>query len=1051
MTSKQTQSQKKRLLQLTFFILILFLSGNSALPQAQTNYFGQPPQNNNYMQKSVAFKQEIMRMVINVQRGKVTLPITQVPRIGKNDVIKLKLLDEAVGGIKPHQSLWDWTILVAFINPNRRADVKIDGVWQSSVSQEVQFRKTGWYREYSFTVPYDSQPVFFLYPQPKNREKILKLINKNYNEVRKLGEKTIEIAGAYAQISSFLNDLQGVLFMSQYSRYSNNGQYGGYNSYGSGYNSYNYGNTYNPYNPYGTQPQAQNIPFNYNVFIEQSIERLAKGFNLALPSCWQNNGNSYGSQYGSTYGSYGSYGGGFGTNQNNFGYAVNQDLINRAQCVAKNIRLEDFDLSISRLLQQGGVILAAQLREKYPQFAYYINLAAAAIDFIVKVFQKAPLRLVPTLVQSSDGLGFGNQQAMLNSNSGSAGTWGGTNYNNNFGQPPAQPNPGAVKLSLYAENQPDDMQFVTAYPVVTHKWQAEPDPEVISLYPPVLAEPCLRVGMNLLKNTDLGQSWAEDNYARDFRLVMSDKNGFRKEFPLRKNIGLAGWELNLTQEDLNDIPKVQMNLEAEVIGFRGFNEVKSPKFELPLSSGGNWEMTAETRRDFSVGGKRFVTLRNTLGSCRCLHRIIYKPSFGGQFVFEAESKESGLYFSPDGREVSFAVDTTNFQPGAGTLEIQTFGDVQPQPTQLQLGGKVTTPEKPTNILNIILYPLSPKITGVKISKGDRQAVLLGERLEQIKSVKINGKLAIAVENYPSLVSTPPVSQESKGQTWNVTPTINQNVQTAPPQNERTVVFEDSRNLQIDKVVSLELGLEDNRTFQIKEAFPVSLSRPAIVVGETKEIEANEVINVSPTNNSPFPLSLKEAFPMETQEITLRIKNALTDYDFKFENLSVETRIEKSQVNPSELPQASFVVLDWKNMELKFKLSDSLRQMLGGRRIQFRIRDRERGDSDWFTIKQTFVRLPEITSVKCLPTIQGKCELKGEGLEFIQQISTDGGLNWSSDDLQVQPTRDGQKMMQIPRLMNKKLLQIKLRDYPLVPIRNWSNFVFSNAAGLIKAR
>jgi hypothetical protein len=1069
MTNKRALQRNFQYFTIGFIFLMLFLTGNPTAIFGQNvyqpNFFGQQPQSNNYMQNSVAFKQEIMRMEINVARGAKTLSITQVPRVSKNDVIKLKLADEAVGGIKPHQSLWDWTFLVAFVNPNRRAAVKIDGQWQSAVSQEVQFRKTGWYREYSFTVPYDSQPVFFLYPQAKNREKILKLIEKNYTEVRKLGEKTIELAGAYAQISSFLNELQGVLFLSQYSRYGANGSYGGSNSYNS------YGSTYNPYGSFGNQqPQNPNIPFNYNVFIEQSIERLAKGFNLSLPSCWQNNGGQYGnygstySQYGSGYGNFGNFGG-YGNNQNNFGYAISQDLINRAQCVSKNIRLEDFDFSVSKLLQQGGVLAVAQLRDKYPQMAYYINLAAAAIDFIVKVFQKAPLRLVPTLVQSSDGLGFGNNAA-ITGNSNGGGSWGNNGYNQNNFSPgfgntnnPNPAIPAPIKMSLYAESQPDNAQFTTAYPIITHKWQAEPDPEVISLYPPALAEPCLHIGTNVLKNTDLGKSWAEDIYARDFRLVISDKNGFRKEFPLKKNIGLAGWELNLTQEDLNQIPKVKMNIEAEVVGFRGFNEVKSQKFELPLASGGEWEVTPETKRDFVVGGKRLVTLRNSLGSCRCLQSIIYKPSFGGQFVFDVNSKDSGLYFSPDGREVSFVVDTTNFQPGAGTLEMKSYGnESQPQPVQLQ---PVGTPAaaKTESGLPIKLYPLPPKITGIRIAKGDKQATLMGERLEQIQTVKINGKRAVATGNSVQSVPTPTVNNVSSSPGWGGTakpneqpnqPIIQPVVQSAPSASERTVVFENPRELQIDKTVTLELGLEDNRTFQLPDTFPVSLSRPAIMISETREIEAEEVINVSEAKTTNyFPFSRKETFPMNTREVTVRVKNSLTDYDFKFENLAVETRIEKSQINPSELPQASFTVLDWKNLELKFALSDALRQKLGGRRIEFRIRDRERGDSDWFTIKQTFVRTAEISSIKCGG---GNCEMKGEGLEFIAQVSTDGGLSWfpeAGENLQVQPTRDGQKSAQIPLLLNKKLLQIKMRDYPAVPVTNLGNFTFINNQKSVK--
>ena len=163
----QTVARLFRLFYLLSFFLVVW-----AAPVFAQNYapqFAPGQQTKNYLKNSAAFRQEIARMEINVVRaGKYSLPITQVPRVQKDDVIKVRMLDEAVGGIKPDQSNWDWTFLVAFVNPNRNHDK------EKSVSEEIRFRKTGWYKEYSFQVPYDAQPVFFLYPKPNYRGKDLK-------------------------------------------------------------------------------------------------------------------------------------------------------------------------------------------------------------------------------------------------------------------------------------------------------------------------------------------------------------------------------------------------------------------------------------------------------------------------------------------------------------------------------------------------------------------------------------------------------------------------------------------------------------------------------------------------------------------------------------------------------------------------------------------------------------------------------------------------------------------------------------------------------------
>ncbi len=1073
----------------------------------QQPYYQQPSAN--YLQKSSAFRQEIARFEITVHReGLAPLSLSQVPRVNQGDVLKVKLLDEAVNGIKLDQSLYDWTLLVAFVNPNRkissgqlsagsgqkRSDDKQvknaeTNAVTDSVSQEINFRKKGWYREHVFTVPYDSQPVFFLYPRPNYRAKIENLISKNYNEVRKLGEKTIELAGAYAQIGMFLHELQGVLSGNSY---QNNGYGGSGGATSGGYHNYNSYNSYNRNSSYGNY--GYNSTYNYNLLVSQSVERLARSFNIQLPNtCWQGGvGYSGGSSY-----SFGT------TNQP----GLSPELVSRLQCVAKSVRLEDFDLSVSRLLQQGGILAVAQLQQKYPQLAYWISVAAFAVDFIVKVFKKTPMKIVPTVTSSSDNPGSGGY-----GNYGNTGVGG---YGNSYSPSTYAPNPSTPyapkptqpmpKISLFAENQPDDSSFVTAYPIVLHKWQAEPDAEIISLRPPVLMEPCLHAGANILKSTDLTEDQLSDNFTKDYTLTMSSTNGFRKEFTLKKNIGLGGWELNITPQDLQEFPKIQMNLETVIKGTRGFNEIKSPPFFLPIAIGGSWEITPESKKEFTVGGKRTITIKNTLGNCQCLQAVIYKPSFGGQFVFDTDDKDHALQYSPDGKEVSFAVDATNFQAGAGEIELRTYG-----------GEAVKLPLK--------LHPLPPHVTNLRIGKGDREGIISGERLEQIQAVKINGKRAVVIgghgdagtrgsgnqtqtygnqpsyqnpsqPNYGNQPSYPnqPNSLTPNSATLQLPNNYVPNLQASSP-NERVLVFTDANAKLTENTVSIELELEDNRIFPIKQNFAVILARPTFAANENREIEGIAIDNgklimdngsinhesgkrqlttrnktkTSLSNNSQFstinyPLS---TIGVEISEISLNIQNVLTDYDFKVENLFIETRLEKSSANlgfnPSynnhgsgtdiPLPKALFEVLDWKNLKVSFQLSEKLQKMLGGRRLQFRIRDKERGDSDWYSIKQTFVRLPQISSITCTNQMNSMCEMKGASLDYISQVSIDGGQTWypnSPATLQVQPTQDGQKLAMIPILANKKLLMIKLRDFPHGEGLFINRFNFSNAVKVMK--
>lgn len=859
----------------------------------------------NFIRKS-AFQQEVARFDISVERaGETALPISLVPRVRKDDIIHLRMLEEAVNGIKPDESYWDWTLVVAYVNKARNENI------EDSVSPEINFRRDGWYREYLFTVPFDSQPVFFLYPKQKYRKKIRKLINKNYAEISKIGEKTLEIAGAYAQIGTFLNQLQQVINQSPFAY----NQFGGYGVYGG-------------YSPYGSQMSMQ---FMQN----QAVERLAQSFNIALPTCWQNGSSS-------------SY---YGSNSN--------DFVTRAQCVAKNVRLEDFDFSVGRLLQQGGLVAATRLVQKYPQLAYWINVAALAADLIIKVMQKTPLRVVPTLVQAKD------DQSIY----GGYSSYGDQNQSNL---------PLQQKISIYAEKPPTNNDYVTAFPIVVHNWQPEADPDVIGLPVPKLLEPCLHNGMNILKNTDLSYDWLRDEFARDFKLIMSADNGFTKEFRLQKNQGLQGWAFTINPQDLQAMPKVRMTLIGKIIAMRGFNRLESEEFPVPLAGGGDWEIDPEAQKEFSIGGKRKLVVRNTQGSCRCLQAVTYKPSFGGEFTFAANASSNPLIFNESGTEASFEIDTSYFQPGQGQLEFRAYGnDQMPQSKQ------------------IMLYPPPPMIRSVKAYRGDSRITIEGERLEQIRLLMANG-----------LQAAPDMNNQNQMQN----------------QASRLFIMQNPSDRILTNNIELKLLLEGGREFEYPDKFDVLRARPAIETNEQNEIEALPIDQNLNTNG--FDLKDYPVVSIDTDRLSVAVKSTLADYSFARENITIETRIENGQVDPSQLPQASFEVLDSFNLRINFQILANQQQFLAGRRLQFRINDRQRGASNWYPIRQTFVRIPKIELINCKGE---ECKITGTGLDYIGQISTDGGNIWQPP-LQVQPTPDGKAFMIINGVKNKNLLRIKLRDF-----------------------
>jgi len=107
-----------------FFLAACFFAmiGGANGQYVQNNLLSNQP-NRNPMANSSAFRQEIARMEINVYRsGHDPLPMAQVPRLQKNDVIKVKLSEDPINGVKPDQSNYNWTFLIAFINPGMKND-----------------------------------------------------------------------------------------------------------------------------------------------------------------------------------------------------------------------------------------------------------------------------------------------------------------------------------------------------------------------------------------------------------------------------------------------------------------------------------------------------------------------------------------------------------------------------------------------------------------------------------------------------------------------------------------------------------------------------------------------------------------------------------------------------------------------------------------------------------------------------------------------------------------------------------------------------------------
>jgi hypothetical protein len=383
-----------------------------------------------------------------------------------------------------------------------------------------------------------------------------------------------------------------------------------------------------------------------------------------MPSCWR----SY-----SSYGGYGNYGYSGDYSSGSYyggGYSSYNNLAARAQCLSRNVRIEDLNYSVGRMLAQGGLVALNQLRKTHPEISKWIALAAVAVDFFMRITNRTAIKIIPAIVSTPENPifvqnGYSPRSYYPTGNNYYQPNQTAAGYSANYA--PAN-SAGSNKISLLANYQPADREFVTVYAYVPHKWQADPDPKITNLYAPQMVAPCLHAGKNILRNTDLRVEWLSDTFTRDFKMILTDNENWTKEFPLRKNLGLNAWEVDMTKEDIASLPKTGI-FEAKLTGKRGFTMIESPNFSVPIANGGTWEASVE----LASSGKNLVTLKRVLGDARCSQNIIYKPAPGQPVIFPITKENSFLKMTDDKSEIKFEVEATNPPSKTDTIQIQQFG------------------------------------------------------------------------------------------------------------------------------------------------------------------------------------------------------------------------------------------------------------------------------------------------------------------------------------------------------------------------------------------
>ena len=157
-------------------------------------------------------------------------------------------------------------------------------------------------------------------------------------------------------------------------------------------------------------------------------------------------------------------------------------------------------------------------------------------------------------------------------------------------------------------------------------------------------------------------------------------------------------------------PLPEGDLTASVRGKWGFEDWEGPHFHLHVAQSGKWSLTAGDQSALVVG--REDTLHLEDDSSLCVERVEEKAQSGAAVKL--------TWKSPKPDELEVAVPMKDAQPGPLTLEIYQYG--LKKPDTLALTG----------------YAEAASLDRLTMSAGDQEAVLKGNRLDEVAKADLNG-------------------------------------------------------------------------------------------------------------------------------------------------------------------------------------------------------------------------------------------------------------------------------------------------------------------------
>nr|WP_306294753.1 hypothetical protein [Sphingobium lactosutens] len=195
-------------------------------------------------------------------------------------------------------------------------------------------------------------------------------------------------------------------------------------------------------------------------------------------------------------------------------------------------------------------------------------------------------------------------------------------------------------------------------------------------------------------------------YARDMKLSLKAPSGETVELPVTARADRGGYVL---PDGAGLPPAFKGAVQGHLYGYWGFDRFEGPDFTLQLPDGGGWKVEGEAPA-LVVGRDNALLLKGSAPAC-----------VESVTIRQGEGPAQSIGWKVQGHDgLALTLPLADRKPGMLDIAVKYRGVVQPSAIALRS------------------YAQASRLDGVVIHAGDRDALLSGQRLDQVESIDLAG-------------------------------------------------------------------------------------------------------------------------------------------------------------------------------------------------------------------------------------------------------------------------------------------------------------------------